>query len=49
MNETKPNVLVLGANSDIATSVARAYAEQSCSLHLAARETEHLKELEEDF
>ena len=49
MSETIQNVLVIGAKSDIAIEVARAYAEQSCSLQLAARETDSLKEFREDL
>ena len=49
MSETIQNVLVIGAKSDIAIAVARAYAEQSCSLQLAARETDSLKEFREDL
>ena len=49
MSETIQNVLVIGAKSDIAIAVARAFAEQSCSLQLAARETDSLMEFREDL
>ncbi|HJM04833.1 MAG TPA: SDR family oxidoreductase [SAR324 cluster bacterium] len=49
MSETIQNILVIGAKSDIAIAVAREYAEQSCSLQLAARETDSLKEFREDL
>ena len=49
MKITIQKVLVLGAKSDIATAIARMFAEQSCSLQLAARETNSLKELKEDL
>ena len=39
--------MVLGAKSDIAAATARLYAEQSCALALAARETDSLEKIKE--
>ena len=40
---------MLGAKSDIAAATARLYAEQSCALTLAARETISLEKIKEDL
>ena len=49
MKKTLQNILVLGAKSDIAAATARLYAEQSCALTLAARETDSLEKIKEDL
>ena len=41
--------MVLGAKSDIAAATARLYAEQSLNLTLAARKTDSLEKIKEDF
>ncbi|MEC7541486.1 MAG: short-chain dehydrogenase, partial [SAR324 cluster bacterium] len=41
--------MVLGAKSDIAAATARLYAEKSCALTLAARETISLEKIKEDL
>lgn len=43
------NILILGATSAIAKSVARIYAEQNHSLHLVARTEEKLESLASDL
>jgi len=42
-------ILIVGAKSDIAKDIARVYAKNGYNLYLAARDTEFLKDLENDL